>query len=129
MEAREPRPEAASPRQGAAAQLFSLSGDDLLESLCVRLDGQTAGPLELSFVLAFADTEERFEVTVENGVLHHRPTANETDVTLTRARLIQLVLGQTTLDATEVDGPCGDALAQLLRCLDRFDFWFNIVTP
>jgi alkyl sulfatase BDS1-like metallo-beta-lactamase superfamily hydrolase len=127
QEAREPRPESPAPRQGAVAQLFSLSGDDLLESLCVRLNGEKAGSLELSFVLAFSDTDERFEITVENAVLHHCPTKSDPDVTLTRAKLIQIVLGQTTLDATA--GPRGEALTQLLRCLDRFDFWFNIVTP
>jgi alkyl sulfatase BDS1-like metallo-beta-lactamase superfamily hydrolase len=127
MEAREPRPVPAAPRQGAVAQLFSLSGDDLLASLAVRLDGEKAGASELSLALAFADTGETFEVFLVNGVLHHRPGGRAAEVSLTRAVLVQLVLGQTSLD--EAGLPRSGPLVQLLGLLDRFDFWFNIVTP
>jgi alkyl sulfatase BDS1-like metallo-beta-lactamase superfamily hydrolase len=126
MEAREPRPEPAAPRQGANAQLFSLGGDDLLESLSVRLDGGRAGALELAFTLQFSDTGETFAISVGNGVLHHRATTAPADVTLSRQCLVQLVLGQTDLEAAGLACP---RLAQLLALLDRFDFWFNIVTP
>jgi alkyl sulfatase BDS1-like metallo-beta-lactamase superfamily hydrolase len=122
MEAREPRPPAIGPRQGANAQLYSLSGEDLLESLSVRLDGERAGASQLGFVLRFTDTGETFQLTLGNGVLRHAGTTAEPDVSLTRRRLIELVLGQGEPGGT---GP----LASLLSLLDRFDFWFNIVTP
>ncbi len=125
MEAREPRPAAVGPRQGANAQLYSLRGDDLLESLSVRLDGERAGAIELAFVLRFTDTGETFQLTVGNGVLRHATTTAEPpDVSLTRRRLIELVLGQVEPDEAD-PAP----LASLLSLLDRFDFWFNIVTP
>ena len=124
MEAREPRPPPPGPRQGANAQLYSLSGDDLLESLSVRLDGERAGSIELAFVLRFTDTGETFQVTVASGVLRHAGTSAEPDVRLTRRGLIELVLGQA-----EPDGAVSTPLAVLLPLLDRFDFWFNIVTP
>jgi alkyl sulfatase BDS1-like metallo-beta-lactamase superfamily hydrolase len=123
MEAREPRPVAVGARQGANAQLYSLSGDDLLESLSVRLDGERAGVVELAFVLRFTDTGESYRLTVGNGVLRHAATTAEPDVRLTRPGLIALVLGQV-----EPDDDIGP-LASLLTLLDRFDFWFNIVTP
>jgi alkyl sulfatase BDS1-like metallo-beta-lactamase superfamily hydrolase len=126
MEAREPRPEPVAPRQGANAQLFSLGGEDLLESLSVRLDGERAGAIELAFTLQFSDTGEIFEITVGNGVLHHRATTAKADVALSRQSLVQLVLGQTDL---ETAGLACAGLTQLLALLDRFDFWFNIVTP
>jgi len=126
MEAREPRPEPAAPRQGANAQLFSLGGDDLLESLSVRLDGERAGAIELAFTLRFTDTGETFEITIGNGVLHHRATTAEADVALSRQSLVQLVLGHSDFESA---GVASASLAQLLALLDRFDFWFNIVTP
>jgi alkyl sulfatase BDS1-like metallo-beta-lactamase superfamily hydrolase len=86
--------------------------------------------------LAFSDTGETFAVTVENAVLHHRMSelAAAPTITLTRATLTELVLGQTTveaaIDAKAVTAPLGaEPLASLLYLLDRFDFWFEIVTP
>ena len=129
MEAREPRPEPTTPRQGAMAQLYSLGDDDLLNSLSVRFNGEKAGSLASSFVLGFEDTGERFEVSIENGVLHHRATDRAAEVTVARATLIQLVLGQTNPEAAGLEGPGNASLVRLLSLLDRFDFWFNIVTP
>jgi alkyl sulfatase BDS1-like metallo-beta-lactamase superfamily hydrolase len=124
MEAREPRPAAVAPRQGANAQLYSLGGDDLLESLSVRLDGERAGATALAVVLRFTDTDETFRLSVSNGVLHHTAITAQPDVSLTRRSLIELVLG-----LREADADCHPSLAILLPLLDRFDFWFNIVTP
>lgn len=127
MEAREPKPASPTPRQGAIAQLFSLSGDNLLLALSVRLNGEAAGRETLSLVLAFTDSGETFEVAIENAVLHHWPSEDAPDVTLTRETLVRLVLGQTTLAEAGLQSDGG--LARLLPLLDRFDFWFNIVTP
>jgi len=127
LEVREPKPASPTPRQGAAAQLFSLGADDLLHALSVRLNGEKAGALELSLVLGFEDTGEHFEVRVENGVLHHSRVDEPPDVSLSRMTLVQLALAQTNLEAADLDG--AGPLATLLSLLDRFDFWFNIVTP
>jgi alkyl sulfatase BDS1-like metallo-beta-lactamase superfamily hydrolase len=127
LEAREPKPASATPRQGAIAQLFSLSGDDLLHALSVRLNGEAAGAETIAFVLAFTDSGETWEIRVENAVLHHWKTDRAPDVSLTRETLVRLVLDQTTLAEAGLDGASG--LARLLALLDRFDFWFNIVTP
>jgi alkyl sulfatase BDS1-like metallo-beta-lactamase superfamily hydrolase len=127
MEAREPKPASATPRQGAIAQLFSLGGDDLLHAFSVRLNGEAAGAETIAFVLAFTDGGETWEVRVENAVLHHWKTDQPPDVSLTRETLVRLVLGQTTLAEAGLDG--ASSLARLLPLLDRFDFWFNIVTP
>jgi len=93
----------------------------------VRLNGERAGALELRFVLGFEDAGDRFEVSIENGVLHHRRADGPPDISLTRTTLVQLALGQTSLAEAGLDdaGP----LATFLGLLDRFDFWFNIVTP
>jgi alkyl sulfatase BDS1-like metallo-beta-lactamase superfamily hydrolase len=47
--------------------------------------------------------------------------------------LVELVIGDTSLEAAQaagrVDGDGAAALGRLLPLLDRFDFWFEIVTP
>ena len=133
QELRNPRPASPVPRQGAAGQLRSLPADSLLDSLSVRLNGETAGGLDLAFTAAFADAGERFAVRVENAVLRHRPGDDGPEVSLTRATLIALVIGETTLEAALADGAVsGEGAAQLGRLLphlDRFDFWFEIIAP
>lgn len=133
MELRNPRPASATPRQGAAGQLRALPADQLLDALSVRLNGETAGEIEIGLTVAFDDTGERFAVSVENAVLHHRPGDGGPEAKLTRAALIGLVIGETTLDKAiadgKVSGPGAAELGKLLPLLDRFDFWFGIVEP
>jgi alkyl sulfatase BDS1-like metallo-beta-lactamase superfamily hydrolase len=75
---------------------------------------------------------------VENGALNHRPNIQDKDadatVTLTRAALNQIILGETSLDQAISSGNVTvkgqkEALGRLLAMLDKFEFWFNIVTP
>lgn len=137
QELRNPRPPSDTPRQGAAGQLRALPAERLLESLSVRLNGAKAGAEEIALNLAFSDTGERFLLSVENAVLHHAQDRSATDaptVTLPRASLVRLVVGETSLEAALDAGEVqvqGDArpLARLLDWLDRFDFWFEIVAP
>jgi alkyl sulfatase BDS1-like metallo-beta-lactamase superfamily hydrolase len=137
MELRYPRPPAKTPRQASGAQLRALPADALLDSLSVRLNGPKAGELALTLNLIFTDTREAFAVVVDNAVLRHRAGAapGAPTATLAREALIDLILGQTTLDAAidagQVTAGTGDAaaLGSLISLLDRFDFWFEIVTP
>ncbi|HXA38850.1 MAG TPA: alkyl sulfatase dimerization domain-containing protein, partial [Phenylobacterium sp.] len=134
QELRNPRPKSDTPRQGAAGQLRSLPAEDLLESLSVRLNGETAGAAgHLALTLAFTDTNERFAVSVENAVLHHAAGEGGPAASLTRPVLIALVIGETTLEKALADGTvAGEGAAELgrlLPLLDRFDFWFEIVAP
>ncbi|MBS0362450.1 MAG: MBL fold metallo-hydrolase [Proteobacteria bacterium] len=138
QELRNPRPKSETPRQGAAGQLRALPADALLESLAVRLNGAKAGGSgDIGFTVAFEDSGERFAVSVEHAVLHHRALAKGEAagpvVSLTRPALIGLVIGETTLEAAQSDGKvAGEGaveLGRLLPLLDRFDFWFEIVAP
>ncbi len=133
MELRHPRPPAAEPRQGAAGQLRALPADALLDALSVRLNGPKAGASEIALILGFTDVDQRFSVRVENAVLHHKATTAAPEVSLTRAHLVDLVIGAETLEGLmssgKVTGPRAAALGELLILLDRFDFWFEIVTP
>jgi alkyl sulfatase BDS1-like metallo-beta-lactamase superfamily hydrolase len=134
QELRNRRPASETPRQGAAGQLRSLPADALLESLAVRLNGTKAGAIgDLALTMVFNDAGERFAVSVENAVLHHKLGEGGPVVTLTRPVLIGLVIGETTLAAALADGTVSgqgaSVLGELLALLDRFDFWFEIVTP
>jgi alkyl sulfatase BDS1-like metallo-beta-lactamase superfamily hydrolase len=133
MELRNPRPASPTPRQGAAGQLRALPADQLLDALSVRLNGETAGTAEIALTIAFEDAGERFAVGVENAVLHHAPGDGGPEAKLTRATLIGLLIGETTLEAAKaagtVSGPGVAQLDELLPLLDRFDFWFEIIAP
>lgn len=133
QELRNPRPPVSGPRQGAAGQLRALPGEQLLDALSVRLNGETAGEAMIAFTAAFIDTHEQFAVRVENAVLHHKRGEGGPEARLARATLVSLLTGETTLEAAQADGSVsGDgaqALGHLLALLDRFDFWFEIVAP
>jgi alkyl sulfatase BDS1-like metallo-beta-lactamase superfamily hydrolase len=133
MELRNPRPPSATPRQGAAGQLRSLPADQLLDALSVRLNGETAGGLEIALTVAFTDTGERFALRVENAVLRHWAGEDGPLARLSRAALVALLTGETSLEAAKAEGavagPGTAALGELLPLLDRFDFWFELVAP
>jgi hypothetical protein len=100
----------------------------------VRLNGEKAGYMTLALNLTFTDTGEQILVAVENAVLNHWPDRRDpagAEVSLSRATLIQLVLGETEPAKAEADGQLqgGSHLVPLLSALDRFDFWFEIVSP
>jgi alkyl sulfatase BDS1-like metallo-beta-lactamase superfamily hydrolase len=137
LELRHPRPPAASPRPGAGGQLRALPADSLLDALSVRLNGEDTGSREIALNLVFSDTGERFAVTVENAVLRHAPGKSlegAPTVRLSRPALAELAMAEKTLDQLLADGGVaisGDSepFTALLSLLDRFDFWFEIVTP
>jgi len=136
MELRFPRPPMVTPRQGAAGQIRNLPADELLDSLSVRLNGDRCGTREFAFDLTFSDTGERFGVSVENAVLHHRAgkiATGAAPVRLTRATLVQLVLRETTVDAAVEAGAIQAKgvtdFSDFIALLDQFDFWFEIIAP
>jgi len=137
MELRNSRPPAVEPRQGAAGQIRALPAVKLLDSLSVRLNGTKAGDQTIAFNLAFADTGEAFAVNVENAVMHHaagKAVGDAPTVKLSCATLVALVLAEVRLDQALADAKVsveGDAqvFAKFLALMDRFDFWFEIVTP
>jgi alkyl sulfatase BDS1-like metallo-beta-lactamase superfamily hydrolase len=103
--------------------------DNVLDSLSVRLNGEKVGATEIAFTAVFTDTGERFAVSVENAVLHHRPGEGGPQVELTRDLLIDLVFGTKTPEDAVLEGPGSGALVSLLALLDRFDLWFEISAP
>ena len=85
----------------------------------------------------FTDVGETHGLRVENSVLNHGPKAvagAEATITMTKAVLNEIQLGNTTLDKAVADGSVkidGNAaiVRDFLASMDSFKFWFNIVTP
>lgn len=133
QELRRPIPASPSPRQGSSGQLRTLEAKNLLDALTVRLNGPKAGEQALALSIAFTDAGETFDVWIENAVLHARTGESYPAVRLARNTLVDLLTGEVALADAQIDGraegPGADELGRLLPLLDRFDFWFNIVTP
>ena len=116
----------------------AMSLDNFFDLLAVRLIGPQAADKELAFNASFTDTGERYTLVVENGVLNyargkHLAEADAT-LTMTRAALNEIILGEATLAEKTAAGEASIAgnpekLVEFLSLLDTFEFWFNIVTP
>jgi len=128
-----PTPNTASPDTIKAMNLSLF-----FDYLGVRLNAEKAAAAKAKFNFDFSDTKEKYFVQLENGVLNH--TANKSvdgadvSLTLTRDTLNDIILQQTSLDDALKAGSVkltGDKakLGELVSYLDKFPFWFNIVTP
>jgi alkyl sulfatase BDS1-like metallo-beta-lactamase superfamily hydrolase len=128
-----PTPSTASPDAVTA-----LSVEMFLDFLAIRLNGPKAADRVYTFDLQLTDLGEQYLLEVENGVLNYTkggaadpPTAT---LTLTRAAIDALALGQATFADLVGDGSIGvegdaAALRDFFGLLDTFEFWFDIVTP
>ncbi|MGO4175810.1 alkyl/aryl-sulfatase [Bosea sp. TAF32] len=128
-----PTPNTASPDTIKAMNLGLF-----FDYLGVRLNAEKAAAAKASFNFDFSDTNEKYFVQLENGVLNNTAgkSVNGADVsmTLTRSTLNDIILQQTSLDDALKAGSVkltGDKakLTELVSYLDKFPFWFNIVTP
>lgn len=116
----------------------AMSLDMIFDYLSIRLNGPKAIGTNLTMNWIFPDINQQYTVVVKNAVLNYYPgdlaqTPNLT-VTLNRQKINDLILGAATLDSAIGDGSIkidGDKeqLKAFFALLDKFDFWFNIVTP
>jgi alkyl sulfatase BDS1-like metallo-beta-lactamase superfamily hydrolase len=128
-----PAPNTASPDT-----VRSMSYDLFFDYLGMRLNGPKAAGKKITLNLVFPDTKDQFVLSLENGALNHTPNRQVTDadatVTIPRTILNNIVLGDTTLK-NEIDSGKvtvqgkTESLNELVSMLDKFEFWFNIVTP
>ena len=109
----------------------------LFDYFGVRLNGQKAAGKKIVLNVDFTDLKKSYALTVENGVLNYSEkseTSADATITLTKATLNRIQLGETTLDQAvaagdvKIDGR-KEAVGEFLAMLDTFPFWFNIVTP
>ena len=127
-----------APNTASPDTIRAMSLDLLFDYVGMRLNGPKAGATTITLNWKFTDTRQEYVVGVENGALNYTAGVQAKDadatITLSRANLNQVLLGQGTLDDMIKNGQVEvvgnkDKLDELLSLLDEFEFWFNIVTP
>ena len=90
-----------------------------------------------SSAVAFTDLKQTYSLMVENGVLNHAKKAApsaDAKITLAKTVLDRIQLGEITPEQAITSGELKlegkrEAFSDFVGMLDRFPFWFNIVTP
>lgn len=128
------------PAQSTAAPdvVRALPAGMFFDYLAVHVNGPRAAGKTLNFNFAFTDTGERFLLNLENGVLHHYPGKRKFDAAatlrLSRTALNDILCGKAEFfeevkcGRIELEGDAS-AFQEFVDVLDRFQFWFDIVTP
>ncbi|MET0664227.1 MAG: alkyl sulfatase dimerization domain-containing protein [Acidimicrobiales bacterium] len=125
----------AQPQAIATDLLSALSVDQVFDAMAIRLDGPGAAADGLASVIDWhiTDLDVHYRVTVRNGVVVPEPLAGPPDdgaadarYALTRAELLPVLVGLTTVDPVDGDPAI---LTDLQAHLDRFEPDFSIVTP
>jgi alkyl sulfatase BDS1-like metallo-beta-lactamase superfamily hydrolase len=124
---------------GPPADLVAgLTVGQIFDGMAIRLDGPRAWDESIAVDWVFRDLDERYAMTVRNGVLTHsvgqRGREPDAVITLDRDALNAIVVG--TADVMElltgqrlvIEGD-GAKVGELLGLLDEPDFAFPIVTP
>lgn len=118
--------------------LANLSVAQILDGMKVRLDGPKAWGKHLRIGWQVTNPDERHLLTVENGVLNHRPwpqdTSPEATLVIERQALNEMLSGTADLPALAESGRLkvegdGTKLGEFLGLLDEPDAAFAIVTP
>ncbi len=127
-----------APTTGSPDVIKATPLDMFFDLLAVRLIGPKAEGKVITLNAIFTDINERYLLTVENGVLNYakgkQSAQADATVTMTRAALDEIALGEATLadkaaaGEAQVEGS-REKLVEFLSLLDNFEFWFNIVTP
>lgn len=127
-----------APKTASPDVIKAMTLEMFFDLLAVRLIGPKAADKKIVMNAHFTDSDERYLLVVENGVLNHAKgrQADDADVSLamSRAVLDEILLGQATPAAklgtgeATIEGDPGK-LAEFMALLDNFEFWFNIVTP
>ena len=128
-----PTPNTASPDTVRA-----MTPEMFFDYLGVHINGEKAGAAKAILNVDLGKDGGKYKLELENGVLNH--TANavadnaDANITLDRDTLNKIILKQETLKQAVDHGEVkitGNAakLDEMLSYMDKFEFWFNIVTP
>ncbi|MBY7999824.1 MBL fold metallo-hydrolase [Vibrio fluvialis] len=109
----------------------------LFDYLAVRILPEKAEGKKFAINLNFTDLDEKYTLYLEDSVLIH--TKKQSDkpnvtLTLTKSVLDDVQLGNVTLEKAIANGDIQlkggkEVFKDFVGMLDRFNFWFNIVTP
>ncbi|WHI49627.1 alkyl sulfatase dimerization domain-containing protein [Microbulbifer sp. MLAF003] len=124
------------PLTASADTIRSMPTELIFDYLGIRLNGPRATGKKISININLPDIKERYSLVLENAVLNYGPPVNDphSSVTIKREDLNDIILGTATIQEKMEDGSIkivGDVgqLKTLLSLMDRFDFWWNLVTP
>lgn len=128
-----PTPNTASPDTVRA-----MTPEMFFDYLAVHINGQKAGDAKSVFNIDLGSDGGKYKLELENGVLNHTANAEAKDadatITLNRDTLNKIILKEVTLKQAQDSGDVkitgdGAKLDAMLGYMDKFEFWFNIVTP
>lgn len=108
------------------------------DSMAVRLNAEDAEGKSTTIKVTFRDLQESYLLTLQNSVLHHRLTNDDTpadaSLTVTRSLFVDLLVGNAGLkevlfsDDIRFEGSKLDLIG-FFSMLDKPDGRFNVVTP
>ena len=128
-----PTPNTASPDTVKA-----MSPEMFFDYLAVHINGEKAANAKAVFNVDLGSEGGKYKLELENGVLNHSANvqASNPDATivLNRETLNKIILKQESLQQAEAQGDVRVAgnhakLDEMLGYMDKFEFWFNMVTP
>ncbi len=116
----------------APAVVAQLSPEQLFDSVAISVNGPAAWDLDLALDVTLTDLGRNYRLTLRNGVLIYVQRAADgtaaATLTLTKARLLGLLAGDTSSPGIDITG-APTTLQTLLGVLEAGDPSFNIVTP
>ena len=115
----------------------AMTPEMLFDYLAVRLNGERSAGKKLVLNFNFTDLGQSYAVTVENAVLTYEPKASDkadVGLTMSKGTLEDIQLGRATLEQKVTSGELKfdgrqQAFGEFMGLMDKFDFWFDIVTP
>lgn len=116
----------------------ALTLDMFFDAMAVRLNGPDAEGENLVINFDFMDVGEQYTVTVQNSVLNYRKGVQDKDadasISLKKSDLVAMSIGNANPGKLILSGDLkvgGNPLKliKLFSLQDKFDSWFNIVTP
>src|SRR5690606_15660769 len=127
-----------TPNTSSPDLIRSMTTEMILDFVAIHLNGPKVGDKSYAFNLEFPDIQEKFLLTVKNGVMNYAKdkTLDKVDgsVTLNRSVLDDIALSKLKMgNLTEsgevtVDGDKAK-FKEMLSNLDTFNFWFKISEP
>jgi len=127
-----------APNTVSADIIRSMTLDKIFDYLAVRLNGPKANGQNYSINMIFPDINKKYNLQVKNSVFNYfigeqDPNASVT-VQMDRKTLDKLTLGEETVKQAYKAGEIKlqgnpQTLADMFALFDKFNIWFNIITP
>jgi alkyl sulfatase BDS1-like metallo-beta-lactamase superfamily hydrolase len=130
-------PNVAGASSASADVIKAMPPEMTFDYFAVRLNGPRAAGKKIVLNVEFTDLKKPYTLVVENGVLNYANKASpnaDAKVALQKSTLDRIQLGELTPEQAIASGELKvegkrEAFVEFVGLLDKFPFWFNIVTP